>query len=640
MMNLNNFSTRGITLSFVYFLFIALASCSKSEDTPEPPGPDPVSIDTELIKGEWITQSASGQFNRVSIEDNGAFNIYELNSMWDAGSLNERGVWTASGDELSGAYTYKNGANDNSPQYKTVKMKLTEQKRYSFIDQKGTQYKKLLGEIKLRRGEVVVPECMPDMHQTVEKKVVTPFQTKLVNVTSDVVTNIVSLNNGVVTVDSKNGAITGVDYGMTFVDVVTTEGTASIKVIVDDDFLSLIGKTRAEVKQVYGTSNIMMEDFSQIMYNMEGDFMYLKIEFINGRVYDVVPFFRPDVNIDEEKYLSYYRHKFTYLNDSYGDNDRVTFVNASTFDDATLLVRLIRKFSLANGLTATVIYFGTPTKLANPSELYFYDLSVGLDMTKEEIKGLYSENTSLATTSVLQYTLFGAYGTYFKKIGFTIDENSKCYGVTGSLQENLTETEIKDILSRKYVYVGKLNDSYIYYTSDRQNYINYNPDKKTFTVVYRDLWTDYTAYFGKGDWEIYNEFESSDSYEYLDSYQFGNGFLQDVYKRNGNYFIDRVAFVYIEGDKICEVLLQLKENIKKEDILKFLRRKYPKEENNEKVYYFYDETKKVRVAYSVDESVVVYDDMEYFGTTRSSISNNSFRFPTNINFSTSKAKKL
>lgn len=621
------FITRGIIMSFAYILFASIVSCSEEEVEPQKLVSTPfelIDINNELLKGEWIYKDSSSKYCRISLDENNSFNVSDVNYLWDAGSLNTPGSWNVNGNELTGSYTYRIKANDNSPQKKTVRIKIADQKKYSITDDNGVQYKKLLGEIKLRRGETVIPECLPAMQQTVINKVVTPFETRYEAITSDVVTSLISSDSRIVSVDSKSGAVTGSDYGMAFVDVVTQDGTASIKIVVDDDFTSLIGKTRKEIKDIYGTSNIMVEDFSQLTYNMEGEFACLKIEFVDGVVFCVVPIFREGVKIVEDKYLNYYKKIYTHLADL-SNTEVETFVNAPTWNEATILVRLMRSSNIG-GATASYMYYGKPNKFANPMEVYLYDTSFGLGKTSDEIKEICGDNISASQQDALLYRLYGSYANYIKSVGFAFDSDGKCKTALNELQPYVQESDIHDVLSRKYEFYIKTDNSYWYYTKDRLMYVLYKPANNNIGYMYRDLWDDLTKYFGKSDMDVYNDLTNKFYYEYIDSYSYEDVIFEDDYDVIGNYYVDKVAFEYFTDNIICEIVLLLKTEHSKENVLKYLRRIYAEsiEDCTDDLYVFYDNTRQIKIQYSNKQSAIVFSDMNLLGLKTRSLSQGFF----------------
>ncbi len=141
-------------------------------------------------------------------------------------------------------------------------------------------YGKLLLEVNIKSGETMKPnyeELIPDTNRPTYKNINNGemAQPHIVGFSSH--------NSKIVEVDSKTGEIKAMSGGRTYIDVITTEGTAVVEVnvagILPYDYCEFLGKTREEIYEQFGKSPYSDTD-KQIMYLLsDGDFGYLVFNF-------------------------------------------------------------------------------------------------------------------------------------------------------------------------------------------------------------------------------------------------------------------------------------------------------------------------------------------------------------------------
>lgn len=582
-----------------------LASCS-DDNSGTNSGPKEIVINTEKIIGEWVGASSDGnQFSKMVLESDGGFNISKVENGWNVASANRKGKWIASNNVVSGTYTKMNGAEDPTGEPVIVNITLSEQENYSFTaissDNIPTEYKKLIGEVNIRRGQTVIPECLDGMNETTVKTIVTPFQIRHETVTSSKIKNLKSQNSAIATVDASTGAVTAISNGVTFVDVETSEGTATIKVVVDDNFLGLMGKSRAEIHEIYGTENIAFEDISQILYNMEGDFKFLKIQFMQGIVYAVAVYSKDNIFVDADLYKKNFETEY-YVFEKGTSTNYLAYTNAPSLEESKY--GIIFDYTASNSFK---IYYLDLSK-----EVLFHDYSVGLGKTKTEIFDMYGTRTEINTTELVYYKLRDGYNSYVDEVIFKFEsESEKCSAVGVNFQKNANVTEIKNWLSNTMDHVKTKGDLSLYYSKDREVELLYNAADNSLLYKYNDLWENYISLFGMSDNDVNRTMVGTYGAKYaMSDYSYSvNG--SDYYYIYDSDVAFWVGFVFNAQNKMCEYWAYLNSDYDVIQVKKFLGRYYEIAEdectNRQLIYYSAD--KRIKVIFDAS-GYVAYIDSE------------------------------
>lgn len=442
-----------------------LSGCKSDEATVDHPIEK---FNAEALKGEWVVKTPSNNFKKITIASDGSFNVAEVTQAWNVASPNNLGKWSVdeTSKTLTGTYDEIIGGVTRA---KTVSLSVKNQQDNSFEatatgeDASGT-YKRLLGEVKLTRGESTVPSCLPELRVQYEKtqKTVSVFETKEQTITWEETAVLTSSNPAIATVDSQTGLITAQnETGIAFVDIKTSQGTSTIKVIVDNGYESFLGKTRAEIHEVYGTGNIAVENISQIMYNYNtGDFKFLKFEFKDGKVLNVGLYFKENANLEKNK---------TYLDSKYNlykqQDDLYAYINGETKETSTLGI------TFRTGDIKALAF----TKLPHKTEL-FYDYSISLGKTQSEIFDLYSSRTEF-TTDIIQYKIPSGYNDVVDEVVFKMNEG-KCRSVLVNLQKTANEENILAHLNETMTLAKISSNEIRFYSKDETVEMLYTPTEK------------------------------------------------------------------------------------------------------------------------------------------------------------------
>lgn len=534
------------------YFFISLAvvsmllSCCKSDEATVD---HPIEkFNAEALKGEWVVKTPSNNFKKITIASDGSFNIAEVTQAWNVASPNNMGKWSVdeTSKTLTGTYDEIIGGVTRA---KTVSLSVKNQQDNSFEatatgeDASGT-YKRLLGEVKLTRGESTVPTCLPELRVEYEKtqKTVSVFETREQTITWEETAVLTSSNPAIATVDSQTGLITAQnETGIAFVDIKTSQGTSTIKVIVDNGYESFLGKTRAEIHEVYGTGNIAVENISQIMYNYNtGDFKFLKFEFKDGKVLNVGLYFKENANLEKNK---------TYLDSKYNlykqQDDLYAYINGETKETSTVGI------TFRTGDIKALAF----TKLPHKTEL-FYDYSISLGKTQSEIFDLYSSRTEF-TTDIIQYKIPSGYNDVVDEVVFKMNEG-KCSSVLVNLQKTANEENILAHLNETMTLAKISSNGILFYSKDETVEMLYTPAEKQLLYMLNsnpvdilpDPFPNFKDLFGKTKTEVKNTLNNSSEYKYYDelfTYSIAGSL---VYIGPGK--LDMTEFVFNDDNVLCE----------------------------------------------------------------------------------------
>lgn len=326
-------------------------------------------------------------------------------------------------------------------------------------------YSKLLSEIDIKSEESVTPDYEGLIPQTI---------TKYKSIDKGVMANpklkgFASHNSRIAEVDEYTGEIKAHAGGRTYIDVITTEGTAVIEVnvtgVLPYDYCDFLGADRNEIYAEFGNSPILDND-KQIVYLLsEGDYEYLFFNFDNwtGKVKAVAVVAKDGCSFTDDemrKYLSYAYHAY-----EKGTTDtKYAYINAETYDEAT----------------AGIIWYPNDRQLVFVAIDHdiFKDYSPLLGKTKEEVLTL-MEVTPFKNTD--EYIAYGLNEKYLSMVSafYTIDYVSyspTALVVIASVQQDANKTEIINFFNKKYIYIEKeSNDNNrIYLTADGKLVVEYD----------------------------------------------------------------------------------------------------------------------------------------------------------------------
>ncbi|MBQ7511061.1 MAG: membrane lipoprotein lipid attachment site-containing protein [Prevotella sp.] len=235
----------------IIMLFVSalcLAGCSESDLVES-------IIKPEKLSGEWVyDHPEEGVWETMKFTESGVFYYSNDVATWNINNDRNDGRYSVSGDHgeyLHGSYT-ENG------QPMEVNMTFSVLNDYSFtatFAETGLTftYSRLLTTQRLKQGETITPN-----YQSLVSAEINWYR---------------SHDTSIATVDTYSGEITGVAVsGRTYIDVVTTKGTAVVEVLVSDpenlfdDYYWAFGLTVNEVEQQLGSKYLYKNEASGISY--------------------------------------------------------------------------------------------------------------------------------------------------------------------------------------------------------------------------------------------------------------------------------------------------------------------------------------------------------------------------------------
>lgn len=411
------------------FALLAIA-CSKEEpaipNTPAPP--TPIMVTTQRLIGTWIFDDATaGTTEIIQFVDDNLFYF-----------SNDIEAYT-SGDHAQGSYQVDtNGKISGGCDKKVLDLTFFNMSDYSFTikdntDMKEYTYGRLVGEvIQLDYLESALPAYQSWVNEEI--------------------TSYSSHNDKTATVDTKTGQITAMSEGFTIIDVATAEGTAAVIVEAGGlipDYASTIGKTKEQVKEVYGTTPT--EEYeAYLLYRDEAKSVQFNVN-IRTRLTN-------GIDVKYGNYKGFSRNELVeYLNTKYHlyrkESDRQIFINHANYDKATTTITWdnIRELE----------YRAINRDL-------FEDFSIALGKSKSEIEHLYGEDLILKreTSAELEYEIDEDLLEYagvdkMKTVKFTFG-NDVAVSIRLRLK-NLTEDEIINYLETRYGASTSCDDEAVYY---------------------------------------------------------------------------------------------------------------------------------------------------------------------------------
>lgn len=324
---------------------------------------------------------------------------------------------------------------------------------------------KLLDEVSMKTGETVTP----DYEKLVPDTITVYSSINKSEMALPRVTGYASHNSKVAEVDENTGKITARSGGRTYIDVITTNGTAVIEVNVTGlvpDYCEFLGLDRDDIYEKFGKSPFSDTEEEIIYLLGEGDFKWLFFDFDTwtGLVKSVSVLAKEETSFTNEAMREYLNSAY-YVYEKGTDDTQYAYINADTYSKAT----------------AGIIWFPNDGMLL-VMELdhdLFKDYSPLLGKTQNEVLKLMAD-TPFRTTK--EYIAYGVSGNkYIGMVSFfyTIDYVNYSNGaqvIILAVKDEANKTDIIDFLNGKYVYMEKdsTEKDRIYLTADGKLVIEYD----------------------------------------------------------------------------------------------------------------------------------------------------------------------
>lgn len=279
---------------------------------------------------------------------------------------------------------------------------------------------------------------------------------------------------------SADGTITANSGGRTYIDVVTSEGTAVVEVNVkpsfmDYDYEQFIGADKATIKATFGSSPLSESATSLLYENSTGNFQYTGFRFdaMTGLSTAVSLTPRDGAALSADEVTAYLASRFTVYEQGTTD-DYKAYINAATVDKADV------------GIT-----FDTGTKQLTYVQIshdLFSDYSPLLGKTRDEVAAIMGD-PAVSSDNYMAYLVNSRY-IFMMMVSFNSGSGvqSTAQGVVLSLSSTADKDRIFEYLNGKYTL---LQD----YTTDTEK-VFITADG--MTVIYLDLENNQIIYMPNG----------------------------------------------------------------------------------------------------------------------------------------------
>lgn len=421
------------------FMLCAIAFCASCNDDE-----DPVVDYADLLVGEWVyDHPEESVWETIKFTSSGMFYYSNSNEiLYDFENENVNGRYFVDGDLVTGTYTLNENIQMNLDMQITKINELEFTAKFNDTGLKFT-YARLLDSETVEYQETILPN----------------YSNLLRNI--DII-GYSSHNTNIAQVDATTGKVTGVSSGRTYIDIITSEGTAVVEIIVKGmfpyDFGEFIGAEKTEIYETFGNKPVGEEEDVIVYQNLSEEIQYVRIGInsLTGKVTDISIYFR---NVDS----SYANNVTEYLEKLYTIYEKGTtatykaYINNKEFDKASI------------GITWDITNMQL-TYVALPYDL-FTDYSPFLGKTRKEVKSMMNDQQSIMED---QYKL--AFGISDGKVDLVccfytfdlIDTYETVQVVITQLTNSLKTNEVHAYLAKKYVYLENesTNLEKVYLTKD------------------------------------------------------------------------------------------------------------------------------------------------------------------------------
>ena len=429
--------------------------------------PQPILNLPKAILGTWIWDI--NYFESISFLENGEACISNKDAARGLFNENAPGNYTidTSTNRITMDWTPTGGNKQ------TVIMAITTISKYSFTakfyDNTGFSngtftYSKLLNAIELKCDETV----HPDYESIVED--------------GTVITQYKSHNSNIVEVNGESGEMTAKMGGITYIDVITEDGTAVVKVTVNSfmeyNYEEFIGAKRQMITKTFGFT--YTTDGDDLIYNYRKgslaeqrgavkdpnwDYITFRFDSTTSLVKAIVLLAKEDVWFTPEEMTQHLSQRF-YVYEKGTEEDFKAFINAENLEDATVGITWVT----TNGILTYV-------EITHEKETSVLDYGGYLGKTHDEVKSMMSGYSLISETDErIGYMIGSDYlrmARFSFKAGDVIKETVQ--EVDLYLNTDIDQNFVKSEIEKNYVYSDGVEG----------NFLNYYSEDKTIRVVYQ-----------------------------------------------------------------------------------------------------------------------------------------------------------
>lgn len=305
----------------------------------------------------------------------------------------------------------------------------------------------------------------------------TPNYQKLVG--SAIISGYKSHNNSIATVE-VNGTISAKANGRTYIDVITNKGTAVVEVNVKSPLMLLAFESCLGMKPSDAIEFLQAKPYSEDNeYILFFDYapsiktLGLTLDSWTGRVKSVVIIFDPTIDPSEITIVL--------------DNKFVPFLKQTT-DTFKAYMDTETRADASFGVTWDINNY--TLTYVNLFDALFTDYSILLGMTKSQISAKMGRNPDYTNESKESYFFYDKKGVAIVSVYYTTDYE-KYYddsqAIVTTLDDTLSESEVKKYLNRKYTYYPEMS-------TDKDSYFFDNDVMLIYSPADKEIW-----YFPRGN---------------------------------------------------------------------------------------------------------------------------------------------
>lgn len=413
---------------------------------------------------------------------------------------------------------------------------------------------------------------------------------------------------------SESGLITANgEKGTTYIKMVTDKGSVWAKVVVGDecldlwyDYISLIGKSFAQVKNVLGDPH--QNDGNQgYFYAMEYHDVIKQVSFwLNPRTRSLETLnLILKEGVPSEVVLSYMESKYFKFKEI---GKAIQFLNTSSRESSIAMIEYNQESRtiIINDINAYYNLWPDFTAFLGTDKAGIRNAAEGLKMEYSFSSNSYSPYGSDYYTD--------DYGDYINMYGFVFNKTEEMFEYWAYMAEGTDYVLIASAIGETYIYNQEETKQglLVWYNEDKT--IRVKLDVANSAVIYTDLtleglpkWPDYTSAFGMSLDEIvgaYGELYLG----VLPMYFIGNNYVASVY-----FIIDDTT------GKTTAYQLSLNKGFSIEDVDEYLSSLYVRYKvNDAKTMYAYQdgetrESSKLQVVFNSENGTITYYDLETYG---------------------------
>lgn len=425
---------------------IVFSACSNDDD-------EQVIDYANLLVGQWVyDHPEEGVWETIKFTSSGMFYYSNSNEiLYEFENENVNGRYFVDGNLVTGTYTLNDFTQMNLDMQITKINDLEFTAKFNDTGLTFT-YARLLDTEIVNYQEIV----LPDYAGLIGGRTITAYT---------------SHNSNIAKVDAATGEITGVSSGRTYIDVVTSDGTAVIEIIVKGilpyNFDEFIGVEKSVIYETFGTNPAGEEEDVIVYQNLTNEIKYLRVGFdlLTGTVSSIRLYLTDNVPADYISSMTGYLEKLYTVYEKGTTDTYKAYINHQNFDNASV------------GITWDIPNMQV-TYVALTHDL-FTDYSPFLGKTQTEVKAMMKDYEPFKEDS---YQL--VYGISKENVELVccyytfdfVNTYETAQAVIIQLSSSLASDDVEAYLAKKYKYLDSesTTSEKVYLTKDGLIAVFYN----------------------------------------------------------------------------------------------------------------------------------------------------------------------